>query len=142
MASTETEKQTDDVACFVQKKKKELKEETVQCEEKLHSKSQQRADEKGKTMPSDAMCTEKIASQQGREAASWPIKQRIEGASIRHILGQRGEVNAGAEAMPTCELQPGANPITHSEPAREARPYGPPPLGRHFRAKSLPHLLP
>lgn len=76
------------LALFKKKKKKELKEETVQCEEKLHSKSPQRADEKGKTMPSDAMCTEKIASQQGREAASWPIKQRIEGASIRHILGQ------------------------------------------------------
>lgn len=29
----------------------------------------------------------------------------------------------GAEAMPTCELQPNANPITHSEPARNIQPH-------------------
>lgn len=50
-------------------------------------------------------------------------------------------MDGGAQAMPTCELQPDANPISHSEPAREAQPYGPPPLGRHFRAKS-PALSP
>lgn len=115
--------------------KKELKEETVQSEEKLHSKSQQRPDEKGKTMPSDAMCTEKIPSQQGREAAPRPIKQRTEGASVGHILGQWGEVDAGAEAMPTCELQPDANPISHSEPARQAQSYGPPHPGKAFQSK-------
>lgn len=61
------------------KQKKELKEETVQCEEKLHSKPQQRADEKGKTVASDAMCTKKIASQQAGRQLHGPLSRGLKG---------------------------------------------------------------
>lgn len=78
----------------------------------------------------------KFPHSKAREAAPWPIKQRTEGASVRHILEQWGQVDGGAQAMPPAWCQSYFTQWA-SQGSTALWPSSP---GKAFQSRPLPYL--